>query len=266
MKTIIIGSEAIKYWFSNFPRLPKDLDVIVENKEEKLELTGNYSKIEKLLNPVLLKWHNSSNKYLKPDYLYTLKISHCFWNLENRSWSKHIWDVQWLKEKGCKFIPELFYELFAYWEIIHGKRKTSNLEMSAKDFFNNAIDYPIPHDDIHELLIQHSYFEGQTEPTYKKILKQGQEVDVCMKKFEELTEKEKLNVVFEEVSVMAEERFPKNIYFKAKYEKMLKKFITSHCKVEEGIWIIMNHKKLLTEIPFDFSRYLQEITQLETIN
>jgi hypothetical protein len=178
-------------------------------------------------------------------------------NLDNGSWNKHIYDVQFLKEKGCVLIPELFYQLFNYWEEIHGKRKASDLNMTAEEFFNNAIDYPIEHDDLHKILIQHPYFNNQEKPTYVKILKEGAEVDVCMEKFSNLTKEEKFNVVFEEVAVMAtENRFPKKMYWKAKYERMLKKFITSHCKVEEGIWIIQNHKKLLCNIPFNFEQYI----------
>lgn len=257
---IIIGSEAIKYYFPDFPRKPKDLDIIVE-KGEFINLLGeysNYDKIERLENPILLKWHKSNSNYLIPDYLYTLKISHSFWNLENGSWLKHIANIQWLKEKGCKLNRELFNELFEYWEKIHGKRKASNLDMNAEDFFNNAIKFPFEHDFLHEILIKHPYFESQEKPTYTKILKEGAEVDVCMEKFSNLTEKEKFNVTFEEICCMAVERYPKSMYYKAQYERMLKKFIISHCKIDQGIWIIENHKKLMTEIPFDFITFFKK--------
>lgn len=251
---MIIGSTAIKFWFEDFPRKPKDVDII-KNMYIK-EYTSNL-KIEWLENKVLQNWFIKPIEICTPNELYTLKISHCFWDLENGSWSKHMWDVQWLKEKGCKFIPALFYQLYTYWEELHGKRKSSNLQMSAEDFFNNAIDYPIPHDDIHKLLIQHPYFKGQEQPTYVKILKEGQEVDVCMDKFSNLTEEEKFNVVFEEVAVMSlENRFSKKMYWKTKYERMLKKFITSHAKIEESLWIIQNHKKLLCNLPFNYEQFL----------
>ncbi len=253
---MIIGSTAIKFHFPDFPRNPKDIDIIKESKFN--DYFPIEFKREYLENPILLKYCKD-NDFLDADSLYTLKISHLFWDLENKSWNKHIWDVQWLKEKRCKFIPELFYELYNYWEEIHGKRKTSNLEMSAEEFFNNTINYPIPHDRIHELLIQHPYFKGQKQPTYVKILKEGQEVDVCMEKFSNLTEEEKFNIVFEEVAVMSlENRYPKKMYYKAKYERMLKKFIISHAKIEESLWIIQNHKKLLCNIPFDFSQFINE--------
>ncbi len=254
MDKILIGSQAIKHWFSDFNRKPKDTDYAVEDKS----LFINQTNIEYLENPILFNFDSYEKGILKPSFIYTLKISHSFWSLDNNSWDRHLWDINFLKEKGCTFIPELFWKLFNYWETIHGKRKSSNLDMSADDFFNNRISYHTPHDKLHELLVTHPYFKG-SEPTYKKILKDGAEVDVCMKKFEALTELEKFNVVFEEVAVMSmENRFPNKLYWKAKYSRMLKKFIISHCKVEEGIWIIQNHKNLLCNIPFNFHSFINE--------
>lgn len=250
---MIIGSYAIKFNFPNFPRTPKDLDYI-----GKLNFTNEENlRLEKLENPILEKYYNYNlPNYIGMDELYNLKISHSFWNLPNNSWDKHLWDIQFLKENGCKFIPSLFWELFEHWENVYGKRNSSNLEMSAKDFFNNKISYDIKHDDLHEILVQHPYFNGDS-PTYKKILKEGAEVDVCMEKFNNLSELDKFNVVFEEVAVMSmENRFPKEMFWKEKFQKMLKKFIISHCKVEEGVWIIQNHKELLTKIPFNYQEFI----------
>ena len=252
---MIIGSSAIKYHFPNFPREPKDIDIIKGSKFS--DYYPQTFKREYLENPILLE-NCLDNDFLDKDSLYALKISHLFWDLPDKSWEKHIYDVQWLKEKGCKFIPDLFWKLFSYWEKVHGKRKSSNLDMSAKDFFNNAISYHTPHDYLHEVLVTHPYFYNNS-PTYKKILKDGAEVDVCMDKFNNLSEIDKFNVVFEEVAVMSmENRFPEKMYWKAKYQNMLKKFIISHCKVEEGIWIIQNHKNLLTNIPFNYQEYLNQ--------
>lgn len=249
---MIIGSTALRWHFPDFPREPKDIDYIGflhDNPPEGLRL-------EKLNNPILEEWYDGMPPtYIDKDELYTLKISHCFWDLENGSWQKHMWDVQWLKEKGCKLIPNLFYKLFDYWESVHSKRKASNLDMTAAEFFDNALDYPFDHDYVHEVLIKHPYFEGQAEPTYKKVLKDGAEVDVDMNKFEALTYKEKFNLTFEECANMATERYS-HMYYKKAYEVMLKKFILSHCKIEQGIWIIQNHKELLTQIPFNFIQFL----------
>lgn len=250
---MIIGSYAIKNIFPNFKRNPKDVDYI--SKIHLLE--NNLLRFEKLENPILEEYYNYNlPKFIGMDELYTLKLSHSFWDLPNNSWQKHVFDINFLKENGCKFIPILFWKLFNYWEIIHGKRKSSNLSMTSEEFFNNKISYQFKHDDLHEILVQHPYFNG-TYPTYKKLLKEGEEVDVCMEKFDNLSYVDKFNVVFEEVAVMSiENRFPKEMYWKEKYSKMLKKFIISHCKIEEGIWILQHHKELLCNIPFNYEEFL----------
>lgn len=257
---ILIGSTAIKYYFPDFNRVPKDLDIATQVK-----MVNNIPNIEYLENPLLFEdvdssWdilniNNHNYRLLPKDYLYTLKISHCFWDI---NWEKHMWDAQFLKEKGCIFIPELFYKLFNYWEITHGLRNSSKLNMTANDFFNNALPNSHEHDVLHELLIKHSYF-NQEEPTYKKVLKDDAEVDVDVNKFNLLSEKEKFNLAFEEVAIMSWEkgRFPESMFWKRKYTRMLKKFILSHCPIWEGIWIIQNHKSLINP-PFDFNEHLNK--------
>ncbi len=240
---MIIGSSAIKYYFPDFPRVPKDLDIVGK---------GNSSKeVEYLDNPILLNYCN--DEYLRPDYIYTLKISHLFWNI---NWEKHIWDVAWLKEKGCKFNKELFDLLYPYWNYVHGKNKRSDLKMSSDKFFDNAITFPIPHDTIHEVLIKHEWFKNQDKPTYSKILCDGAEVEVSEDKWNLLTDWEKDNLVFEEVAVMSiENRFPKEWYYKRKYSAMLKKFIISHAPIWEAIYIIENHKRLVNPF-FNYEQFL----------
>lgn len=253
---MIIGSVALKEHFPDFPRQPKDLDVTLSwNGTLKMY---KHLREEVLPNPVLDMWFSlrmESPVFCPPNELYTLKISHSFWALDNGSWDKHIFDIQFMKDKGCKLIPELFDQLFAFFTNLHGKSKRSNLNMSAAQFFDNKITFPIPHDTIHELLIEHPYFEGQTRPTYSLILKENAEVEVCESKYNLLTEKQKFNLVFEEVAVMAAERFG-TLYYKSAYGRMLKKFIISHAPIWEAIWIMQNHKELITNIPFNFLKHI----------
>jgi len=245
---ILIGSKAIKFWFPEFNREPKDIDYATS-----VESTTNKQKgVEYLYNPILVKWCNGS-EIANPDELYTLKLSHTVgWKLKNNSWDKHVFDIQFLKSKGCKVIWPLFWDLYKFWETIHGKNKRSDLDMSSDEFFNNALTYDIPHDELHEILIKHPYFENQVEPTYKKILLG--EVDVSMEKFNNLTEKEKSNIVIEEVMVMAIERFEKLGYLRA-FKRMLDKFIINHAKIEEAIWVLENYKKL-HKAPFDYIKFI----------
>lgn len=227
---MIIGSTAIKYWFPSFPREPKDIDYLVVDKSLYTNIPG---KEEYMENPHILKSEYFENEYLKPDIIYTLKISHVIgWDI---NWMKHMWDIQFLKEMGCKINMELFHQLYNYWKEIHGDNKRSDLDMSSDDFFNNAIKYPIPHDDIHKII--------NPSPTFLKVLKDGSEVDVSEDKFNNLTFDEKHDLVYEEVAVMAAERFSK-LDYRAGYSKMLTKFILYHAPIWEAIFIIENHKLL----------------------
>ena len=258
---MIIGSNVIKYYFPDFPREPKDYDIVAFDTYEKQDLIRIYKdvkhcKVEVLINPVLVNWFKnakgSTPGYCPINELYTLKMSHVFWDI---NWEKHMWDIQWLKEKGCALIKPLFFELYDYWNSYHGTNKRSNLKMSSDEFFDNAVNFPIAHDDLHLELVKHPYFKNEP-PTYTKIL--IGEVEVCENKFNNLTELEKFNLVFEEVAVMAIERYG-NLFYKIAFNKMLKKFIISHAPIWEAIWIIENHKLLLTNIPYDFIREIKGV-------
>lgn len=252
---ILIGSKAIKHWFPDFPREPKDTDYAVN----KILYPYNKTKdIEYLVNEVLWEYYDEpygKNIICDVDELYTLKMSHVIgWKLENGSWDKHLWDIQWLKNRGCMLNRPLFDKLYKYWETVHGPNKRSDLNMSAEEFFDNAIEFPIKHDEIHEILIKHPFFKNQEKPTYNKIL--IGEVDVSMEKFLQLTEEEKYNVVVEEVMVMAMERWSKIGYLHA-FHRMLKKFVREHAKIEEAIWILENWQKL-HKAPFNFIEHIKK--------
>jgi hypothetical protein len=225
---MITGSSSIKFWFPDFPRGPKDLDIVVRNKNEEVSVESDL-RVEKLENPVLLDYLDEieyKETYLSPDILYTLKLSHMFWDL---NWEKHNWDQIWLQKKGCQINMELFYRLYDYWNEFHGKNKRSDLKMSAEDFFDNALKCEYNHDDLHTIL--------NPIPTYTKVL--IGEVEVSQEKFQDLSFEDKCNLVTEEVMIMAFERWPKADYRFA-YSKMLKKFIISHAPIWEAIFILQN--------------------------
>lgn len=219
---LLVGSTAIKHHYPDFKRDPKDIDYLVP---EKMDTTKS---VEYLTNPIL----GNLEGIASPDILYTLKISHVVgWDI---NWDKHMFDIQFLKKKGCKLNKSLFNDLHKYWEETHGKNKRSDLDMTAESFFNNAIN--TPHDYYHTIL--------KEIPTYTKVLKDNAEVSVCEEKFNTLSFDEKCELVREEVMVMAYERYNKSLSYISAYSKMLKKFTLNHAPLWEAIFIVENYVPL----------------------
>lgn len=244
MNKIIIGSTALLHWFPEANIKPKDRDYAVELGEK------SYREVEYLYNPVLFREKYRAlvvDGYLTADALYTLKISHMFWDIH---WNKNIYYIQLMKDLGCKVIRSLFYDLYEFWKEYHGENKRSNLEMSAESFFTNAVKCEYDHDYLHTLLVN--------PPTFTKIL--VGEVEVSEDKFNDLSYEEKLSLVREEVYVMAWERAPTWDYRRA-YEVMLKKFIISHAPLWEAIFILDNFKSLYRP-EYNFSRKIEESLNL----
>ena len=241
---MIIGSYAIKHWFPDFSREPKDLDII-KNNYYKVNNPSNL-RIEYLSNPILEEKYKDSNiEFISPNDLYTLKVSHVIgWNI---NWEKHMFDIQFLKSKGCVLDLELFNKLYSFWSQYHSNNKRSDLKMTAEDFFDNAVNFPYEHDYLHTLLNPY--------PTYNKVLKDGAEVEVCEDKFNQLSFQEKCDLVTEEVMIMAFERYQK-IGYRSAYSKMLKKFIINHAPIWEGIFIIENFITL-HKPNFDYFKKIQ---------
>jgi len=220
---VIIGSTAIKYYFPDFTREPKDLDYAVVS-----DIKKRGQDVEYLTNPVICEMQGEG--YLSPELLYTLKMSHMFWDV---NWEKHMYDIQFLKKKGCFLVTDLFYKLYDYWNTVHAKNKRSDLKMSSEDFFDNAVKCPHSHDYLHTLI--------NPIPTYTKVL--IGEVEVCESKFNQLSHEDKCSLVTEEVMVMAYERYSNKDY-RIAYSKMLKKFIISHAPLWEAVFIIENYIEL----------------------
>jgi len=245
MKKYLIGSQALKQFFPNLKREPKDFDYLVETKMPTNNQNGIVEEYHE--NPVLFKY--LSENELTPDVLYTLKVSHIFWDI---FWDKHMFDIVFLKENGAKLIRPLFDELYEYWNVFHTKNKRSNLDMSAKDFFNNALKTY-----NHDLL--HTYITPN--PTYFKVLKDGAEVDVDENKFNNLTFDEKVDLVREEVYVMAFERLFNRDY-RVAYAWMLKKFIREHAPMWEALFIIENYRHI-QRCPINYVKIIKDRIEQE---
>ena len=51
MNKILIGSKALKFWFPNFNRIPKDIDYVVDEHYTGIKKEG----VEYLYNPILFE-------------------------------------------------------------------------------------------------------------------------------------------------------------------------------------------------------------------
>jgi len=224
---ILIGSKAIKYWYPDFPREPKDTDYVVSSIPKHRAPNTEY-----LENPILYKYIREGN-ICPSNILTTLKASHLMWDI---NWEKHMFDLQFLLKKGNKIDKELFFELYDYWNVYHLKNTRSDLKMSKDEFFTNAINYDtIQHDELHKLI--------NPIPLYTKILKDECEVELDSKKWEKLSFEEKIGLIREETYIMAWERFKKYDY-RVAYSKMLKKFIISHAPTFTLTFILENYIEL----------------------
>ena len=224
---IIIGSHAIKHFYPDFPREPKDLDYACKQENPQVKIVPDNMRVEYLYNPVITKYVGEEEVYLNPDLLLTLKASHLFWDI---NWDKHMFDVQFLLKNGHTINRKIFYELYDFWNEYHSKNKRSDLNKSKEDFFTNAINYDEhEHDELHLLI--------NPVPMYTMLLAEGKEVELDENKFYPMTHRQKCAVVYEETMVMAYERYKKLGYLRA-YSRMLKKFIREHAPMYVALFAI----------------------------
>ena len=142
---LIYGSTAIKHWFPDLKREPNDLDVISSfNYKRILEWAEFYwTDAFKYLE----KW-NRDSKYVDPDFLYTIKLSHLSWDI---NWDKHMGDVIFLKSKWCIVNEEFYSLLMKDWCKIHWKPRV-HMKVRNEEFFKPIINRRFEHDWLHEQL------------------------------------------------------------------------------------------------------------------
>jgi hypothetical protein len=227
---LIFGSTAMKHWFPEF-REPSDLDLIKKGGlSTKLEQHYWIDSFDYILE------NNIDLEYVDPHFLLAIKASHFGWDIH---WSKTMNDILFLKERGYSVDPALYKMLVKDWTVVHGKKWGSLEKADSTTFFEDAVPRKYVHDSIHEAVAVGS------EPLYFKILKDDSGVVGCSKeKFDSLTEKEKENLVREEVWVTALERYLVPADFKCStslsYFKSLKKLATTMSSGWFKQWIISN--------------------------
>lgn len=237
----LIGSKAMRLHFPD-SRQPKDTDYF-----SPVPIGPVAMGFETFWHPDLAQWNFGPTA--TPDELYTIKVSHAFWELKNKSWDKHMMDVMFLQSKGAKLIPELYKILYKVWEDTHGK-KSVNLESDPEMFFNDKIVKRIyDHDSLHESV---AYYD---RPLFERILRDNSEVAVDKSKWDALDHEDKLKMVREEVYATALERklVPSNYTTSpgAAYAWTLRKTITSLTKGWFALFVVENFKDL-TKADIDY--------------
>jgi hypothetical protein len=236
---MIIGSNAIKAHFPDFKREPKDLDVITDAKPEYIkDVFSNWDHVDIFWDDRMAGLFGSG--VATPDELYTLKISHAFWDI-NKTWEKHMSDILFLQKKGAQFDRALYDALLPIWKEQHGKKRTS-LAKNKMDFFGDAVVRKYDHDSLHD-----SVAYGD-EPMYTRILKDGSEVMVDNSKFWAMSLEDKYKTIREEVYATALERWvvPTNYTISPRlaYSYAMKKSLTSLFKGEWALFIALNYSDL----------------------
>lgn len=237
---VLVGSTALAHYLPDIK--PKDLDYFSDQKIEGAE-NFYHPNLEKY------KW---SGEVASLDELYTIKVSHAFWEMKNSSWQKHMIHVIKMQQAGAKFIPALHDILYPIWVERYGAKR-ANLEADPEDFFAKTVTRLYEHDSIHASIAYHD------NPLFEKILRDDHAVAVSKQKFEALTHQEKIELVHEEIFATALERkvIPGEMSWSPAYQWSLRKLITSFSKGWFPLWVVLHFDELKLP-PFNFYEKMKQ--------
>ena len=235
---LIYGSQAIKHFFSNYERECKDVDMICKPDEEVI-IKSNL-RIEKywISEFEYIFQNNLDPLYVDPNFLYTIKASHLAWDIR---WDKHMHDLIFLQEQGCKLDMQLFKDLYSRWQIIHSKKKVK-MNVKNEEFFKENIYRKYDHDYLHTQVMFYD------RPLNEK-LRENLDSPYCSENlWNYLSEDDKLKCALEEIHVLALERYllrPVDRYTVSHaVVKMLKHMIVSTTSGWFNLFLILNFNKL----------------------
>lgn len=189
----LIGSRALRHWFPDSREPGRDWDFYSPTPLDGYELNSD---ADVTIDPRLAAW--TWGGIATPDELYTIKISHGYWDIHG-TWDKHAADIVFLQRKGARLIPELHDILKPIWADAYRKNQIS-LNKTAKEFFEDHVPKVYVHDTVHESVAY------RDRPWYVDILKDGSEVLVDNAKFWAMDLPDQLDLVREELYVIALER------------------------------------------------------------
>lgn len=232
----LIGSRAMKMHFPDAREPHGDWDWHGPEQPEQWTTDDPLHRHDLFTDSRLAAW--PWGEVATPDELYTLKISHSFWEINGpANWDKHAADIVFLSRKNCTFLRELYDTVLPIWKDKYKKHRT-NLNQSAGKFFKDAVTRKYDHDSVHASV---AYGE---RPLYEAILRDGSEVAVDNAKFRAMPHDVKLKLMREEVYATALERILIPADYKgsprAAYHWALRRTATSLFRGDWALCLMLN--------------------------
>lgn len=241
MTITLIGSRAMAHWFPDARHATADWDYHGSKPYEAGMASGPVSRADIFIDERLAAWPWGT--IATPGELYTLKISHSFWELNGPAhWDKHASDIVFLERKGAKFLRPLYDIVLPIWKERY-KRNPTNLNQTAGKFFADAVNRKYDHDSVHRSI---AYGE---RPLYESVLKPGSEVAVDNAKFRVMDHDTQVRLAREEIYATALERILIPNDYKgspsAAYHWALRRTVTSLFKGDWALFLMLNLDELM---------------------
>lgn len=256
---LITGSTAARLSFRDFPRDPADVDCFAVSTIAPDFVAGwRRGGGDLFSHPRLDGWLEErccgKTAYATPDELYTIKVSHSHWELDNGSWRKHMADIVWLQDRGAQLDGDLYLRLLEVWTEVHGAKKMS-MKKQKGAFFADAVVRIYDHDSIHDTV---AYGE---RALYESFLKRGESVDMDMERVRAAPFDVQVMLFREEVYATALERLliPRDYRFSPGHAYLwaLRRTITSLTKGWSSRFMIENYRHFRDPYPDGETPYLQ---------
>ena len=251
MTVTLVGSRAMRTWYAD-AREPKDWDFITDGTYRPGSLDQfAIDRPDVFTDERLGAWQ--WGKVATPAELYTLKISHSFWEINHSAanWNKHAGDIMFLAgQPEVALIRPLYDLLLPIWKDKYDRTRIST-HKSKDEFFADNVDRKYDHDSLHE-----SVAYGDT-PLYVRVLRDGADVAVDNAKFRAMDHETQIRLVREEIYATALERIlvPGNYSGSpgAAYWWALRRTATSLFQGEWALFLMLN----LTELRKPDCDYMQ---------
>lgn len=239
MTMIVIGSAAANAILGDEKwRRPKDIDSFTDLGIQGLEYRDTGIPLDTYWDDMMYTYFGKQERWATLDELYTIKLSHIFWEGRNGKWNLHAQDLMALKREGAVVIESLYKMLYGVWEKKFGK-KVVDLDMDKADFFDDAVPRDWDHDSVH-----YSVAYGD-HPLYEDFL--SGEIMMDMKRVWSAPLETQIKLFREEIFATALERkiIPNNYRYSpgAAYLWALRRVITSLTKGNSARFIAENLDK-----------------------